>query len=208
MKALRSFASAAGLLILLSCVTVNIYFPEAAAEQALRGVARDILDKETAPDTGEPQATEPQSSLSPSVNVLGRHLMMAIAMLIPAAHAQGQPDINVQTPVALKLRGSLKARHDKLEPYYKSGAIGLSSNALPVPRELNKVPLQERVSLKKLLSDDAKDRAALFSEIARANGHPEWESNLRETFQRVFFEEVPAGYWYQDGQGAWRQKGS
>ena len=202
MKALKSFVSAAGLLVLLACVTVNIYFPEAAAEQALRGVARDILDKETAPGAGESKATEPQSGLSRP----GSYLVMMLEMLIPSAQAQAQPDINVQTPAALKFRQSLKARHDKLEPYYKSGAIGLSSNAAPITRDLSKVPLPERVALKKLLSDDGQDRAALFSEIARANGHPEWENNLRETFQRVFFEEVPAGYWYQDGSGAWRQK--
>jgi uncharacterized protein len=205
MNIFRSSASLLGLVLLWSCVTVNIYFPEAAAEQALRGVAQDILD--TQPGAGGSPAPETKSSPAEPGASLKSALGNVLAMLIPAAHAEDQPNINVQTPLALKLRASLKQRQAKLDPYYRSGAIGLSSNFKPVARDLNLVPLQERVALKKMLSDDAQDRTALFSEIARGNGHPEWEENLRSTFERVFFEETPAGYWYQDAQGQWKQKG-
>lgn len=200
MKFLKSLASVSTLLCLMACVTVNIYFPEAAAEQALRGVARDILNE---PASGGTPAPAAQPSPGASLNI-GR--VLAVLLMVPEAQAEEQPSINVQTPVAQKLKASLKERQAKLAPYYRIGAIGLSSNFQPAAREIAQVPLNERVTLQKLLADDARDRNALFEEIARANGHPEWQQNLKTTFDRVFFEELPAGYWYQDAQGKWHQK--
>jgi hypothetical protein len=46
----------------------------------------------------------------------------------------------------------------------------------------------------------------LYREIARANGHPEWEKDIRKTFARVWVQEAGRGYWYQDARGQWRQK--
>ena len=41
--------------------------------------------------------------------------------------------------------------------------------------------------------------------IARANGHPEWEADIRSTFARRWVANAPAGWWYQQ-DGAWKQK--
>ncbi|HFC54154.1 MAG TPA: DUF1318 domain-containing protein, partial [Gammaproteobacteria bacterium] len=45
-----------------------------------------------------------------------------------------------------------------------------------------------------------------YREIARANGHPEWEPEIRATFARVWAEEARPGYWYQDAQGRWHRR--
>ena len=37
------------------------------------------------------------------------------------------------------------------------------------------------------MADENADRAKLYSEIARANGHPEWEAEVRGTFARCGF---------------------
>jgi len=195
MTSIRQFLAGFALLGLLSCVTVNIYFPEAAAEEALRGVAKDILETESAP-AGE---AKPEASLN-------RPAIALLDFLLPAVEAADKPNVDVDTPLALKLRGGLKDRQSELDPYYRSGAIGYSNSGQPVPRDLSKVPLAERTKLKSLLAKDAQDRRALFAEIARANGHPEWEANLRDTFNRVFIEEMPRGYWHQDADSNWRQK--
>jgi uncharacterized protein YdbL (DUF1318 family) len=60
--------------------------------------------------------------------------------------------------------------------------------------------------MKKLVADENRDRAALYREIARANGHPEWEKDVRSTFARVWQEEARRGYWIQLGNGSWKQK--
>ena len=41
---------------------------------------------------------------------------------------------------------------------------------------------------------------------SRANGHPEWEGDVRSTFAKVWAQEAPKGYWYQDAGGGWRQR--
>lgn len=193
MNTIKHYLSGVFLLALMSCVTVNIYFPEAAAEEALRGVARDILDKEPASKNG------PDASLN-------RPVIALLEFLVPAAEAASQPDINVNTPLASTLKRNLKQGQNELEPYFESGAIGIARSGEVVPRDLSLVPLKERTKLKSLLSEDKKNRSALFGEIARANGHPEWEANIRDTFNRVFIEELPSGYWYQNASGQWQKK--
>jgi uncharacterized protein len=56
------------------------------------------------------------------------------------------------------------------------------------------------------VNEENADRKALYREIARANDRPDWEDNIRETFARVWVDEAPSGYWYQDAGGSWRQK--
>ena len=42
--------------------------------------------------------------------------------------------------------------------------------------------------------------------IAKANGHPEWEPDVRNTFARTWIEEAATGWWYQNAAGKWQQK--
>ena len=93
-----------------------------------------------------------------------------------------------------------------LKLHYASGAVGLTSNANVQIRDLSLIPLNQRNQVKKLVADENKERGALYAEIARANDHPEWEADIRSTFARVWIEEVAAGTWYQNSNGAWAQK--
>jgi len=42
-------------------------------------------------------------------------------------------------------------------------------------------------------------------EIARANGHPEWEAEVRRTFAQRWLERAQPGWWVQQG-AAWSRK--
>jgi uncharacterized protein YdbL (DUF1318 family) len=66
--------------------------------------------------------------------------------------------------------------------------------------------LKDRNRVKKLVADENRDRNGLYREIARANGHPEWEPDIRNTFARVWVEESRPGIWYQDAGGQWQRK--
>jgi len=203
MKAIRVLITTSLLLSLGACVTINIYFPAAAAEDAARIIVRDVLGQppgEPKPEDGK--TTEPRSSLPGAVTRLAG---LALDLLVPPAHAQ-QADINISTPAINALRSSMRARTPSLAPYYTSGAIGFSRDGLVAVRALDAIPLRDRTSAQKLVADENQDRNALYREIARANGHPEWESNIRETFAKVWVDEAPKGYWYQDSGGNWRQK--
>lgn len=213
-------------LTLAACVTVNIYFPAAAAEDVARDIAKDVLGAEPGAEPGEPNEKPDQGTLNrrqiPGVQVAALELAaLPIGdILVPegkaqtqgqaeatvVAQGQGNADINVNTPAINALRASMRKRNASLVPYYRSGAIGFGRDALITVRDQGAIPLKERQSVKKLVADENKDRNALYREIAKANGHPEWEQNIRDTFAGAWVQESPSGYWYQDASGAWRQK--
>ena len=198
----KLFAYPLLLLALSACVTINIYFPAAAAEEAARTIVRDVLNTESEPELKKPQEDK-QSGLheaNPALVLLG----LVLESWVPVAHA-GQADIEINTPAIRAIRASLQRRQASLAPFYRSGAIGFDSSGSVSVRDRGAVPLRDRNRLKKLLADENSDRAKLYSEIARANGHPEWEAEVRATFARVWIEEAPRGYWYQQG-GSWRQR--
>jgi uncharacterized protein YdbL (DUF1318 family) len=180
-------------------VTINVYFPAEAAEKAadriIQDVYGDVPDVQTNPV--EPQSLRPMQQTPPVPIAL-------LNWLVTPAHAKA--DISVNTPAIQQLKASMEKRHRKLAPYYTSGAIGMTQNGELAMRDQKLVPMQERNSLKSLLSKENQDRSALYKEIAKANGHPEWEAEIRNTFAKRWVGNAPSGWWYQNKQGAWKQK--
>lgn len=189
-------------LVLASCVTINIYFPAAAAEEAARTIVRDVLGKDAEEKKPEQQ---PQSSLGlPDVGAVV--LLRLLDAAIPAAEAAGQANIDISSPAINRLRSSMAARQSALAPFYRAGVIGFDRTGLLAVRDLSAAALRDRTRVKKLVADENRDRNALYREIARANGHPEWEKDIRATFARVWVDEAGRGYWYQGAGGGWQQK--
>lgn len=56
------------------------------------------------------------------------------------------------------------------------------------------------------MAEENRDRSAVYREIAIANGHPEWEEQIQETFAKEWAQKARKGWYYQDASGAWRQK--
>lgn len=192
---------AAGCLALAACVTINVYFPAAAAEKAADRIIEDIWGPGKA---AEPGAKE-QSSLSlPAGDVMLAGLHGVLDFVIPAAHAQA--DIDISSPAIRALTASMKSRAGDLDPFFDSGAIGLTSDGLIELRDVNAVPLADRNRARKLVSDDNADRNALYREIANANDHPEWESDIRTTFADRWIANARTGWYYKKGSGDWAQK--
>ena len=199
MKLIRIPVALALVLFVAACVTINVYFPAEAAEKAadriIQDVYGDVPDVQT--DPVEPQSRRPmQQALPVGIALLN--------WLVTPAHAKA--DISVNTPAIQQLKASMEKRHTKLAPYYTSGAIGMTRNGELEMRDQKLVPMQERNSLKSLLSKENQDRSALYREIAKANGHPEWETEIRNTFAKRWVGNAPSGWWYQNKQGAWKQK--
>ncbi|WP_018865019.1 MULTISPECIES: YdbL family protein [Thioalkalivibrio] len=210
MKALWSVPGLALLFALLAgCVTINIYFPTAAAEEAARAIVRDALQvEEGTPESEAPSEAEPGAMLIPPnapANASLPALAWVLDRLVSPAAAQG-PDLQIQTPAINRIRASMRERAPELSPHFRSGAIGFGRNADVAIRDLSEVPLRDRSTVQRLVSEENSDRDSLYREIARANDRPDWEDRIRETFARVWVEEAPSGYWYQDRDGQWRQK--
>lgn len=195
--------------LLAACVTVNVYFPAAAAQDA----ADKIIDSVTQqPENAPPQDTPPTS---PTSQVAPAHDMpillvavgRALEMMIPAAQAQGKANLDISSPEIRAVTASMQKRFRQLEKYFTAGTVGLTASGLIEVRDQNSVPLAERATVKRLVSEDNNDRQTLYAEIAKANGHPEWEGAIRKTFARRWVERgAKPGWFYQDAGGSWKQK--
>ena len=130
-----------------------------------------------------------------------------VAILIAFAElAAAQANLQIDTPAVTALRASLREGHQQLRPLYVSGAIGLTRDGNIALRDANLIPLAQRAQVNAQIAQTNQDRGALYREIARANGKPEWEGEIRATFAQRWIERAPAGWYYQNASGAWVQK--
>jgi len=189
--------------LIAACVTINVYFPAAAAEKAADKIIEDVWGKEQAP-TANPEGDKTSDLRSQEP----RHVLLAAAgalldFVIPAANAQ--VDLDISTPEIRAITASMESRHGSLVKYYSSGAIGLTADGLIEVRDQNAIPLPERNTARQLVADENQDRAALYAQIAKANGHPEWEADIRDTFAKRWIAKAQSGWYYKEG-GGWKQK--
>jgi hypothetical protein len=196
------FASTALLaMLVVACVTINVYFPEAAAEQAADRIIERVRGEST--DSGallHERIHHPES----------RPVMVAAAerfrnVFVPRAEAQASPNFDASSPEVTALENSLAKRFQQLKPFYDSGAIGMDDNGLVDIRDRNLIPLKDRNTVLQLVSAQNNDWNALYQEIADLNGHPEWVDNIRRTFASRWVAKADRGWWYREG-GAWKQK--
>jgi uncharacterized protein YdbL (DUF1318 family) len=122
-----------------------------------------------------------------------------------AGLAFGQGNLEINTPTISALQQAMQQRHAQLAPLYGSGAVGLARDGTVAVRDASSVPLARRGQLNALIAAENADRAALYREIARANGHPEWEADVRSTFAKRWVERAQPGWWVQ-GAGGWTRK--
>ncbi len=201
MNPLKTGALFGAVFLLTACVTINIYFPSAQAEEAAREMVQDILGKDDEAKVDEKRESallrQPPFYLRMGEELLG--------FLIPPAHAAA-PDFNVNTPKIRKIQARMKKRNASLKPYYAKGAIGFTRDALVKIRNTSAIPLKVRGKIKKMVAAENADRNALYRAIADANGHPEWLPDVRNIYASIWIEEADRGWWYQSAKGEWKQR--
>jgi len=176
----------AALLVLAACVTINVYFPAAAAEKAADKFINGVIG-----DTGNAG----ESTGGWTFN------------LLPIATAHAQADLDIEAPAVRQVQERMSARFSStLKAHFESGAIGLTADGLVAMRDAKAVSLAQRSKLAAAIAEENKDRATVYREIAIANGHQEWESDIRQTFARRWIERAPSGWYYQDSAGDWQRK--
>ena len=119
--------------------------------------------------------------------------------------AAAEADLNINSAAISTIQQRMKSRHQQLEAFLDSGAVGLTSQGLLAMHDIKRVGLKDRNKVNGLIVDENNDRMALYGEIARANGHPEWQSDIQSTFARRWVNKAASGWWYQSG-GSWQQK--
>jgi hypothetical protein len=185
--------------VTVACVTINVYFPEAAAVEA----ADRIIDKVR----GEPapESTSDRRDMSGEPGMLLAFAGGVGRFLISDASAQESVDFDRMSAEKAALENSLAQRFPRIKPFLDSGAVGLSDSGLLEIRDRNLVPLKDRNALVQLVAAQNNDWNALFAEIARLNDHPEWQDSIRRTFAARWIAKADRGWYYREG-GTWKQK--
>ena len=196
MSASLLFAVAA----LAACVTINVYFPAAAAEKAADRIIDDVWGAQPQTPAQSPPVV-PTSSLQPA-----QLLVWILETLIPAAHAQQTPNLDLSSPEIARLKAQMENRFAELKPHLDGGIVGLTIDGDVTIRDPAAVPLASRNAVRAVVANENADRATLYREIAQANEQPQWEPQIRSVFAGRWIAKAAAGWWYQDVNGAWKQK--
>jgi uncharacterized protein YdbL (DUF1318 family) len=188
-----------GILLLIGCVTINIYFPAAAAEKAADEIIKDI--QSLTPQKVEPK---PKSERSDWQQSMMHWLDNAINVVISSAQA-AEADLSIDSAEIRQLRATMETRFASLQPLYAAGTVGIQSDGSLAVRDAASVPLKDRNQVTKLVAAENTDRQKLYQAIANANGHPDWSAQIKSTFAARWISNAQAGWWYQSA-GNWKQK--
>ncbi len=202
-------ASIAAALALTACVTINVYFPAAEAKEAAREFVEKVIDDADKVNVIEQPSSEPADDGNGDGGMAKLRLPEFDPFMllgIAPAHAQGKPDITIKTPAIQAIQARMEQRFNRiLRRGFDSGALGFTSDGLITVRDASKLELKDRVAMNAAVAEDNRDRKAVYREVAVANGHPEWEGQIREVFARQWIASAKKGWWYQQG-GSWKQK--
>ena len=192
-----------GALLLSACVTINVYFPAAEAKAAAREFVEKVID--------QADSTQIKDSSGGGMALQSRRFDMSgfdplVLLGIGSAQAQSAPDISIKTPAIQAIQSRMEARFSSsLRAGFDSGALGFTEDGLISVRDAGKLALKDRVAMNAAVADDNRDRKAVYREVAVANGHPEWEAQIRNVFAKQWVESARSGWWYQTGD-VWKQK--
>lgn len=192
---------------IISCVTINIYFPAAAAEEAAEKIVDEVLNLDQTETTPAPQSFNDDDQIEQAARHADNHpiLVNIINFMIPAAHA-AQANLSIETSKIRSLRNSMGKRQTQLKPYYASASIGFTNNGLIAIVPGIKLSAKKKSIANKLVKAENNDRNRLYKEIAHANGHPEWHKDIQKTFSQTWINKISSGWMYQTTSGKWRKK--
>ena len=205
----RSLALLAPIAV-VSCVTVNIYFPAAAAEKAADQIILDVWHQQGGAAEATKAATTPpaaknsgakneHSALDPR-----RIVVAALSAISGEAHAQNV-DFNASSPQIEQIKARMASRFGELRPFLDSGAVGLTGDGLVAVHDANAASMAERARMNQLVNAENKYRKALYQAIADANNQPGWAGQIQKTFAERWISQAQSGWWYQSG-GSWKKK--
>ena len=181
-------------LTVISCVTINIYFP---AEE-LRGAADKIVNEVW----GDPSQNGTEEAVPSSKKTPGSSFFH---FLSPATAIAAQ-DINVTTPAIRAIKDSIKSRSAELIGFLNSGNIGLGFDGLLKVRSTDGLSLKQKAQVNKLIGAENKDRKHLYSEISSANNFPDKTDEVQNIFADSWRKQAQKGWYLEKSDGTWEQK--
>jgi uncharacterized protein YdbL (DUF1318 family) len=196
MRRVARILSALAVISIISCVTINIYFP---AEE-VRSAADKIVHEVWGEQSGAPDA--PQSA-PPAEGGKTSHLIRSLFEVRSACAAQ---DIDVSTPAIRAIKNTMKQRSQELLVFLDSGHVGIGSDGLLKVRSTDNLDLKSRGAVTRLVAAENADRLQLYKEIATANGFADKTGEVQAIFADSWRDQARPGWYLENPGGGWRQK--
>ena len=173
--------------VLLACLTINVYFPAAAVEQAADKFVEDVQKGAVSVEPKPTPTAKKETSW----------------LLIGVAHAD-EPNINIATPEANRIKTAMQSRVGDLNAIKAKGAVGETKDGMLTEKDFAALPLPERAKAKQVLEAENKDRRDLYNEVVNANHYPKDKmSEIQSIFAKSWQKASPVGTWIQNPDGAW-----
>ncbi|HET7267147.1 MAG TPA: YdbL family protein [Oleiagrimonas sp.] len=193
---------------LAGCVTINVYFPKAAAEKAAGQFIGSVIDAGTTSEKSAQPASASSAAKPAADDAQGQPLALRVLnFVVPAAYAADQPNLRIHTPGVDAIHARMRQRYEhSLGKLLDKGVVGFTHDGLVAVRDASSVPLARRTKVNAIVAAENRDRKALYREIANANGHPGWEAKIRNIFAALWIKKAHDGWYYQNASGAWTRK--
>jgi uncharacterized protein YdbL (DUF1318 family) len=197
-KRILSFAVfSLSLTIVLACITVNLYFPEAQVKQTADEIVNEIRKKDAkdAKDRSAQEVIKEEAETS----------WPGGFTLVPAAFAQ--EETSVSNPSIRALKESMRQRFSGLKPHYDAGRIGENNTGLVEVRDEGGLDLKGKAGLRGLVKDENADRLKLYGEVAKAlKIDPGQVGRVQKLFAASWINAASTGWWVQNDNGDWVKK--
>ncbi len=193
--------------VMVSCVTINIYFPAAAVEKVADEIVEEVWGVGGAEPNGREEETIEERSQEEPQSLFDNLIRYAnVRIGVREAHAE-EADINVSTPAIRALKNSIQQRAASIMPYLDNGNAGISNDGLLVTRSSEGLNLKQKAELKRLLKAENGDRELLYSEIAKANEFStDKVKDIKGLFAKSWIKKARPGWWVQGADGTWSEK--
>jgi hypothetical protein len=199
------FLAAVLCFIMASCavITVNIYFPEKAVQEAYKDLEKDLMKQNKGMDQNKDHG-KPESSII--------FEFVGTALAQDAGLAERITETIKKMPEVVEAYREIGARIADIDRLRDNGAVGEGNSGLLVVREGTLSPGD-----KKLLDAENENRRTVMNGMAQAiikiNRAQLNEENLKqvmpqavEQFAAIRRDSAKKGWWIQSPDGNWRKK--
>ena len=200
LKSLKFVSASVLLLFCFSCLTINIYFPEAEVQKAAQEIVDEIRKEED-----KEKKDEDKNALMTEIDPMMGSRDESFS-LVPSLYAQEEAT-QVTTPKIRALKQSLKERFPKIKPFFEKGNIGEGNDGYIKIRNETGLNLKEKSILRSMEKDENNDRKNLYAEVAKAMEIKSSQiKKIQGVFAQLWIEKANPGWWIQKESGEWMKK--
>ncbi len=197
-KSLKIVSASLFLLFLFSCLTINIYFPEAEVQKAAEEIVDEIRKEEEDKDKKDKDAqmVEMDQAMSDGGGSFS---------LVSSLYAQEATEVT--TPKVRALQQSMRDRFAKIKPFFEKGIVGEGNDGFLKIRDESGLNLKDKATLRNLERDENNDRKNMYAEVARAMEIDASQiPKIQKIFAELWIKKAESGWWIQKENGEWTKK--